>query len=189
MPSTLGYALLGLLARRPRTGYELSQALRAPVGYFWTASHSQIYPELARLEAERLAASTVVPGPGPRDSKRYAITRAGRAALAEWASIPVVDEQPRSEELLKIYSIWLAGPDRAREMVNAQLGRHRERLARYESIAAEFERDGVIVATQPGFGDLATLRYGRVYERHYIEWYEWLAAQLAGGEDRSPRSG
>jgi DNA-binding PadR family transcriptional regulator len=189
MPSTLGYALLGLLARRPRTGYELSQALRAPVGYFWTASHSQIYPELARLEGERLAASTVVPGPGPRDSKRYAITRAGRAALAEWATIPVIAEQSRNEELLKIYSIWLAAPDRAREMVGVQLRRHRERLAQYESIAAEFERDGAIVATQPIFGDLATLRFGLAYERHYIEWYEWLAGQLAGRDDRRPTTG
>ncbi|HEY7222946.1 MAG TPA: PadR family transcriptional regulator [Micromonosporaceae bacterium] len=178
MPSTLGYALLGLLARRPRTGYELSQALRVPVGYFWTASHSQIYPELARLEADRLIASTVVPGPGPRDTKRYAITRTGRAALAEWVVVPVSDDHSRSEELLKVYSIWLADPGRARAMVADRLRRHRELLAHYESIAAEFERDAPVDPTQPRFGDVATLRYGLAYERHYIEWYEWLAGQL-----------
>jgi len=178
MSSTLGYALLGLIARRPRTGYELSQALRVPVGYFWTASHSQVYPELVRLEAERLIRGTVVPGPGPRDTKRYDITADGRAALAEWVTTPVSDAPPRSEELLKIYSIWLADPSRARTMIAAELARHRTQLARYEALATEFEQAAPVAATQPGFGDVATLRYGLTYERHFIDWYEWLSDQL-----------
>ena len=61
--STLGFALLGLLARQPRTGYELSQALRRPIGYFWTAGHSQVYPELARLDAAGYISHTVIDGP------------------------------------------------------------------------------------------------------------------------------
>src|SRR5215218_6334261 len=45
----LGYAILGLLAVEPLTGYQLAQRMRAPIGYMWTAGHSQIYPELAKL--------------------------------------------------------------------------------------------------------------------------------------------
>jgi hypothetical protein len=48
--STLGYALLALLARGPRSGYDLAQRMNRPIGFFWQAQHSQIYPELARLE-------------------------------------------------------------------------------------------------------------------------------------------
>src|SRR5690606_24488121 len=47
--STLGFALLSLLTRGPATGYDLAQRMKAPIGHFWTAKHSQIYPELARL--------------------------------------------------------------------------------------------------------------------------------------------
>ncbi len=72
--STLGYAILGLLAAQPRTGYDLARLMRTPIGYMWTAHHSQIYPELARLESEGLVAATVIDGPGPRDTKRYEIT-------------------------------------------------------------------------------------------------------------------
>ena len=54
--TTLGYALLGLLARRALSGYDLAREMKRPVGYFWQARHSQIYPQLARLEALGLVA-------------------------------------------------------------------------------------------------------------------------------------
>ena len=50
--STLSYALLGLLARQPLSGYDLAQYMKKRVGQMWSALPSQIYPELARLEAE-----------------------------------------------------------------------------------------------------------------------------------------
>jgi hypothetical protein len=34
--STLGYAILGLLATQPRTGYDLARLMRTPIGYMWT---------------------------------------------------------------------------------------------------------------------------------------------------------
>ena len=65
-PSNLGCALLGLLARSPPTGYDLAKRMERPVGYFWTANHSQIYPELSRLEEAGLVDHTVIEGAGPR---------------------------------------------------------------------------------------------------------------------------
>ena len=84
--STLGYAILGLLAAQPRTGYDLARLMRTPIGYKWTAHHSQIYPELARLEGEGLVAATVINGPGPRDTKRYEITP-GPFVFAEYTTL------------------------------------------------------------------------------------------------------
>jgi DNA-binding PadR family transcriptional regulator len=178
MPSTLGYALLGLLARAPGTGYELAQALRVPVGYFWTASHSQIYPELARLEADSLVDSRVVPGPGPRDTKRYTITAAGRRALAAWVVRPAALEQSRSEELLKTYSLWLADPPGARKMISGLRDSHREMLSRYQQIATEIEQAGALDPATPRFFDYATLRRGLSFERHAIAWCDWLLDAL-----------
>ena len=71
---TLGYAILGLLAKEPRTGYQIARAMNRPIGYIWTARHSQIYPELASLEADGLVRHAVVDGRGPRETKRYEIT-------------------------------------------------------------------------------------------------------------------
>lgn len=78
MTPTLGFALLGLLVRGPRTGYELSRTLTRPVSLFWHARHSQVYPELARLRGDGLISYQVIEGPGPHDTKRYQVTAAGR---------------------------------------------------------------------------------------------------------------
>ncbi|HEX4656814.1 MAG TPA: PadR family transcriptional regulator [Streptosporangiaceae bacterium] len=175
--ATLGYALLGLLARKPRTGYELTQALRAPIGYFWTASHSQVYPELARLETDGLVHYQIIDGPGPRDTKRYTITAAGLHALATWAVTPAPPERSRSEFLLKVYSLWLAEPTAARALVAGERQEHRAMLTRYEQLATETER-GRLDPADPLFCDRATLRRGLSFERHVIAWCDWLLDAL-----------
>ena len=107
--STLGFALLSLLTRGPATGYELSQRMKAPIGHFWTAKHSQIYPELARLTELDWVTATEGEGPGPRAKKTYSMTRAGREALHDWLVQPPVS-QPRSEVTLKAYAATVADP-------------------------------------------------------------------------------
>src|SRR5262245_2888646 len=67
--STLGYALLSLLTRGPATGYDLTQRMREPIGFFWVAQHSQIYPELARLADDGHVRATEGHGPGPHAKK------------------------------------------------------------------------------------------------------------------------
>ena len=81
---SLRYAVLGLLARRPSTGYELTQTFDRSLRTSWHARHSQIYPELAKLEAADLVE---VVGHGARRSKTYAITRRPGApsSVAGWS--------------------------------------------------------------------------------------------------------
>ena len=55
MVRALKYAILGLLSQQSRSGYDLSQALSGALQEFWSANHSQIYPELKRLTEEGLA--------------------------------------------------------------------------------------------------------------------------------------
>ena len=57
---TLSYALLGLLARKELSGYDLSQQMKRRMSQMWSALPSQIYPELARLEAQELVKHHVV---------------------------------------------------------------------------------------------------------------------------------
>lgn len=189
MASTLGYALLGLLARKPRTGYELTRALRDPIGYFWTASHSQVYPELARLEAGGWVAHRVVDGAGPRDTKRYRLTAAGRRALASWAVTPAPPERSRNELLLRVYSLWLADPAAARALITGERQQHSAMLARYEQLAAEIERDLTPDPATPLFCNYATLQRGLSFERHVISWCDWLLGALSGAGPGTPQDG
>lgn len=81
---SLRHALLALLEAGPMTGYELAKQFDVSVDYLWHAPHSQIYPELRRMEAEGLIEAEALPR-GERATKRaYSLTARGGEELVEW---------------------------------------------------------------------------------------------------------
>lgn len=189
MISRLGYAILALLARQPSTGYELSARARRPLGYFWTARHSQIYPELQKLLAAGFVRFDPAPGPGPREKKVYAVTDTGLAILREWVAQAPEPAHARDDLLLKAYAIWTAEPAAARRMLAGQVSRHQDRLRAYEEDWARVEsrHGGPPPATHPEFGSYATLKCGIDHERQRIAWLQWLSRQLATPPGNRPR--
>src|SRR5688500_8244241 len=82
LPMSLRYALLGLLADEPASGYDLTRSFeKALRRYAWHAQHSQIYPELTRLAADGLVE---IASEGARGRRVYSITEAGRTELRRW---------------------------------------------------------------------------------------------------------
>lgn len=184
MTSTLGFALLGLLARGPRTGYELSRSLTRPISLFWHARHSQVYPELARLRDDGLVRYEVIEGPGPRDTKRYEATGAGRDALRGWLAEPAAPEPARDEFLLKVWSIHLLDPDAAVAMVEARRDAHAHQLATYRATATAMEEELGAAVDDPrasAFGEYAVLQRGIRFEEMALDWCDWLLGRLARG--------
>jgi len=176
----LGYALLCALHRGPLTGYELVRRMRRPIGYYWTARQSQIYPELSRLAELGLIASTGEPGPGPHQRMTHQLTPAGRQELADWLIQRPVPRPGRDDLILKTYAV-AAATDRTamREMYLAEAQRHEERLAEYRSQHAELLEQGGDDPRRLEFGAYATLELGiRLWEQ-YASWCRWLADQLA----------
>ncbi len=179
----LSYALLGLLARAPRSGYDLLQLMEEPMGFFWSARRSQIYPELARLEAAGMARHTVVPQRDRPAKKLYEPTEAGLAALRDWVVTPQTPAPERDIFLVQVYSLWLASPESALELTRACERRHTARLERYEAIRQrQREEDGgppALRLDSPRFASWATLQRGLEYERGYLAWLRWLAETIA----------
>ncbi len=181
--STLGHALLGLLARESLSGYDLSSRMRAPVGFFWEARHSQIYPELARLEGEGLVTHAVVEQRDRPDKKVYTISDAGLRTLEEWVVEPPGPRPTRDELVLKAYSLWLADPKRALALFREQERQHEERLLRYEEIEAWMEKEwgrDLEQISSPHFASYAALQRGIGQERGYVDWCRWVADRLEG---------
>ncbi len=108
----LRYALLGALADQPRTGYALLKHFEQSLAYAWPASHSQIYPELARLLADGLIEQT---GSGARNSKTYAVTDLGLAEVRRWLRESEPDRRVRSDAALRTFFLWLLEPTEAAE--------------------------------------------------------------------------
>jgi PadR family transcriptional regulator, regulatory protein AphA len=178
--STLGYALLALLARKSLSGYDLAQYMKRPIGFFWQAQLSQIYPELAHLEEQGCVVHRVIVQEDRPPKKLYTITEAGHSALRAWVAQPAAPAVERNEFLLKTYTIWLADPEAALELFRAREQLHTERLALYEQIQSsiESENEGGPRPDEPLFGDYATVRMGVAYEREYMLWCRWVIQQF-----------
>jgi DNA-binding PadR family transcriptional regulator len=130
---SLRYAVLGLLARRPSTGYELTRTFDRSLSTSWHARHSQIYPELAKLEAAGLIALV---GEGARGSKTYDITDAGRAELRTWLVDAEPDRSQRNESSLRLFLTPLLDPADRKQALERDLAHVERELAALEALRA-----------------------------------------------------
>ena len=181
--STLGYGLLGLLARDDLTGYDLSLRMREPTAYYWYARHGQIYPELAKLERAGLVRHTKVRQTERPDKKVFAITPKGRMAVKRWIAAPMPARRPRDELTLRMYSLWLADPAAAAAMLTAELEKHVALVTHYRKVRKETRAAPRAARGKPDarFSDLVTVERGVGYERETTRWLRWLIAELQRG--------
>jgi PadR family transcriptional regulator, regulatory protein AphA len=101
---SLRYALLGFLTTGPASGYGLAQEFSDTMGWFWYASHSQIHPELRRMEDEGLARSEVS-DEDSRGKRIYSITPRGREELDRWLTADT--EYPPIRDVERVRLVFL----------------------------------------------------------------------------------
>ena len=100
--NTTCYAILGILALRPRSAYELAAEMQHCFEYFWPRADARVYDDAARL-AERGFVSVEKVHVGKRPRTTYAITPAGQQALETWLATPSQPVSLEFEGLLKVY--------------------------------------------------------------------------------------
>ena len=100
--TTTSYAILGLLALRPWSTYELAQQMGRSMRLWWPRAESRVYEEPKRLA--RLGLATVRDeGVGRRPRSVYRITTAGRKALEQWLGEPAAPFRMEFEAMLKVF--------------------------------------------------------------------------------------
>ncbi|HEY5270583.1 MAG TPA: helix-turn-helix transcriptional regulator [Anaerolineales bacterium] len=117
------YAMLGLLAQKPRHGYELRAAFEAVVGgdANWDVKPSQIYTTLERLEKAGLVERSSDLGEGDEPSRRvYAVTGSGRVALTEWFAQGVTPDHQRDEFFVKLMTALVSGEGKLDRIIQTQ---------------------------------------------------------------------
>jgi DNA-binding PadR family transcriptional regulator len=100
--TTTSYALLGLLAIKPWTTYELAQQMDRSLGRIWPRAESKLYEAPKKLVAHGLARASTQ-AYGKRTRTVYAITPKGRRALARWLQEPGAGPVLEFEQLVKIF--------------------------------------------------------------------------------------
>ncbi|MBU0492183.1 MAG: PadR family transcriptional regulator [Chloroflexi bacterium] len=115
-------AILGLLAQRPRHGYELRAAFEAVAGgeQNWSVKPAQIYTTLARLEEANLVSVAAVEQDGGPQKRVYDITPAGRAELDVWFASRVDREHQRDELFLKLMLALITGAANPYQVIQNQ---------------------------------------------------------------------
>jgi DNA-binding PadR family transcriptional regulator len=171
--------LLGFIAARPRSGYEIKQLVDLSTRFFWAASYGRIYPELKRLEREGLIEGSDASRSG-RNRTVYELTTKGREAAVEWISSPPEIYEMRDEGLLKLFFAETLDPARLPEIarehgarsaaIAAQLSSLKESVAASKDEAPEYTDDA---------GSDATLDFGIAINEFVADWFERKALDLA----------
>ena len=133
---SLPHALLTALIERPCSGSELAGRFDRSIGYFWQATHQQIYRELARLEAAGWIEG--LPQESGRGRKRkYRVLPAGRGELERWVGEALGPVHIREELMVRLRAAAVIGPTRLAEELERLAAHHREKLATYRKIEAK----------------------------------------------------
>jgi DNA-binding PadR family transcriptional regulator len=133
---SLPHALLTALAEHPGSGSELASRFDRSIGYFWHATHQQIYRELSRLEGTGWVES--LPQASTRGRKRsYRILPAGREELRRWIAQHDDPKPIRDELLVRLRAEAAIGPSGLDAQVRWRLSLHQDQLALFRRIEAK----------------------------------------------------
>jgi PadR family transcriptional regulator, regulatory protein AphA len=168
-------AVLGLLTRGERSGYDLNKAVQRGVGYIWAPAKSQIYAVLPRLVGGGYATRRSKAQEQRPDKQLYRITGEGRRAFTEWLEEP---ESGTSGDrfLLKVFFGAHMSREALVSLVEEARRQSEAKVAQYQRIEEEI-RD-----REQDFYGYLTLRYGLASQRAFIRWANETLRTLAARE-------
>lgn len=132
---SLPHALLTALLEHPCSGSELASRFDRSIGYFWQATHQQIYRELSRLEAAGWIES-LAPESGRGRKRAYRVLPAGCQELQRWVGERHDPKPLRNEMMVRLRAAAVIGPTGIARDIERQMALHLTQLALYREIEA-----------------------------------------------------
>ncbi|MEH2331215.1 PadR family transcriptional regulator [Nostoc sp.] len=167
----LAHAILAALVEASCSGYDLAKRFDGSVGFFWSASHQQIYRELSKLEDQRWISSESILQAGRPDKRLYSVTDLGEQHLQEWIAQPCEPTSIKDDLLVKIF----AGHIVPKQIILAELEHHQKahlkKLSTYKELEQRyFQNPQEQELLEPGKFQYLTLLNGISYETHWLAW-------------------
>lgn len=183
---SLPHAILTALLEKPSSGLELARRFDKSIGYFWSATHQQIYRELGRLEERELIRALRSPQPTRGQKKEYEVLPAGRAELTAWVAGTEDPKPVRDPLLLRMRAAAVVGPQGLEAELHRHRALHRDQLAEYEAIEErDFPASGA-GGRETSEEDLLrhlVLRGGIDMESFWIAWLDNALARLSRAQE------
>ncbi|RMI34271.1 PadR family transcriptional regulator [Nocardia stercoris] len=185
----LDTVILGLLALRPLSGYDLGKWMDGPgrfIGYRVTLP--QVYRTLAKLCERELVEFQVDPREGKPDAKVYTLTASGRRTLLEWARTPY-EPAPRPMDpdfMVRFLLGGMLGRDIAIETLRIELDYRRNQVRTPTRIGELVDALAPVDEIDPRWAARvlqAGHEQGRASTAAYIGWLEVTLADFENQAD------
>lgn len=190
----LEHALLVSLTERASSGYDLARRFDKSIGFFWNATHQQIYRVLKRMEEQGWVSAQAVEQAGRPDKKVYTVSDAGRGELTRWIAEPTDIVPMRNELGVKLRAASLGDVP----ALILEVQRHRDEHALRLDIYRGFEKKDYPAPDQLSGRTLhqyLVLRGGIRVEEGAVDWYDEILTALrkdnpesTGGSAQPPAS-
>lgn len=168
---SLSHALMTSLLEKSSSGYDLARRFDKSIGYFWRATHQQIYRDLARMEQSGWIASEAAPDGGRTRKKIYHVLEAGRIELERWAREPAPLFDIRDEFIVRLRADAVMGPLGLQSEVERRMALHSVKLAAYLAIETrDFPPERAL--TREARIQHLILKTGIMYEQSWTRWCE-----------------
>jgi DNA-binding PadR family transcriptional regulator len=133
---SLAHVLLTSLIEKPSTGIELARRFDRSMGFFWNATHQQIYRELNAM-LQKGWISTIEEEDSHSRKKTYQVERPGREELANWMLQQSPPAQLREELMVRLRAEAQLGGNTTLPELQRHLTLHKEKLNTYQQIFAK----------------------------------------------------
>jgi PadR family transcriptional regulator, regulatory protein AphA len=172
------FVILGLLALRAMTVYEINKALERGVSLFYCASFGSINAAIGKM-LEKGWVSGEEKVENGRNKRVFHLTSTGRKAFQNWLISDIEAEKVKDPGLTRLYFMGFA-PIQERIRV---LEAHIEKLCVTLDMLERIHQQSAETETPPGLEDVRhfqmfTLDYGRAFYTFNITWYQNLLETL-----------
>jgi DNA-binding PadR family transcriptional regulator len=177
----LAHAIMTALIEDDLSGYELSRDFTTSLGFFWNASHQQIYQELRKLSEKGWLNKREVSQSGKPNKIVYGLTAAGRDALSEWVFGTTRTQAAKDELLVKLYNLDVSNVAH----ITAEISERREGMMQllylYETIRRRhYAEPASLPARRKGV--YLALAFGINQGEHFLSWCDQALELLSGME-------
>lgn len=178
----LAHAIMTALIDDEMSGYELARSFDDSLGFFWQASHQQIYQELHRLAEKRLLKRREIHQSGKPDKIIYSITARGRQTLQDWVYGESRVQPGKDDLLIKLCNLSEANASHLMEALRQRRDQTMQRLYLYEKIIRSMYADPESLPTRRKGVYLALLA-GVSQGEQYLQWCDDALQLLAAVAD------
>ena len=173
----LQHAIMTALLEDEMSGLELAKAFDASLGFFWRASHQQIYQELKKLSQKGWLDSQAVPQPGKPRKILYAITPAGRAAIDSWVYEESRVQEAKDDLFVKLYNLSEANAPQLISELEKRREQVMKRLYLYEKIRrGHYENPASLPIRRKGI--YLALDWGTQHGEQFLQWCDGALEML-----------